>query len=60
MSKKYQVRIVASKNGSSSVNFETVVADSEYMAGERAKQQFIIGKPNFLNHQLVVTEVKAK
>lgn len=58
MAKKYRVRVVASNRGSQSVNFETVHADSEFMAGEKAKQQFLIGKPNFDKHQLSITEIK--
>lgn len=58
MSKKYRVRVVASKNGSSSVNFESVTAASEYMAGEKAKQQFLVGRPNFSEHIISVSEIK--
>lgn len=58
MAKKYKVRIVASLNGSQSVNYETVMADSEFMAGEKAKQQFLVGRTNFSNHKIVVTEIK--
>lgn len=58
MAKKYKVRVVASKNGNQSVNFETVTADSEYMAGEKAKQQFLIGKSSFKDHVISVTEIK--
>ena len=58
MAKKYRVRIVASNKGSQSVSFETVLADTEFMAGEKAKQQFLIGKPNFEKHTLAITEIK--